>query len=152
MPTAQATKQKAPAKPTLAILRVEDAACLLDDISSAILHRAFEIFERRGGEDGRDLDDWLAAEAELVCRTTVAVDDREDRMEVRIDLGDHDPHDVCLALTTHQLVLRAEARAIAHNSGGKWLLVRVNLPEAADLDTAKATVEGDSLLVVIDKQ
>jgi HSP20 family molecular chaperone IbpA len=152
MPTAQATKQRAPTKPTLAILRVDDAACLLDDISGPILHRAFEIFERRGGEDGRDLDDWLAAEAELVYQTTVAVADHEDRIEIRIDLGDREPHDVSLALTKHQLVLRAEARAIAHNSGGKWLVVRIDLPEGADPDTAKATIEGDRVLVVIDKQ
>ncbi len=27
--------------------------------------RAYELFERRGREDGHDLDDWLQAEAEL---------------------------------------------------------------------------------------
>jgi hypothetical protein len=32
-----------------------------DDIE----RRAFELYERRGGEHGRDLDDWLLAENEL---------------------------------------------------------------------------------------
>jgi hypothetical protein len=27
--------------------------------------RAYELYQQRGGEDGRDLDDWLRAEAEL---------------------------------------------------------------------------------------
>jgi hypothetical protein len=27
--------------------------------------RAYELFEQRGGEQGRDLDDWLQAEAEV---------------------------------------------------------------------------------------
>ena len=27
--------------------------------------RAYEIYQRRGGGDGRDLDDWFAAEQEL---------------------------------------------------------------------------------------
>jgi hypothetical protein len=30
-----------------------------------IARRAFEIFLRRGGDHGRDVDDWLAAEQEL---------------------------------------------------------------------------------------
>jgi DUF2934 family protein len=31
----------------------------------AIRSRAHDIYERRGGEDGRDWDDWLQAEREL---------------------------------------------------------------------------------------
>jgi hypothetical protein len=30
-----------------------------------IAERAYEIFEQRGGNDGRDLDDWLEAEMQL---------------------------------------------------------------------------------------
>jgi hypothetical protein len=32
---------------------------------SEIARRAYELYERRGGEHGRDLDDWLLAENEL---------------------------------------------------------------------------------------
>lgn len=40
------------------------------DIDPMAMHeeiekRAYEIYLRRGGEDGRDLDDWFAAEQEL---------------------------------------------------------------------------------------
>ena len=31
----------------------------------AVARRAYEIYQRRGGNDGADLDDWLAAEREL---------------------------------------------------------------------------------------
>ena len=31
-------------------------------------HRAYELYLARGGEDGRDLDDWLTAERELLER------------------------------------------------------------------------------------
>ena len=33
--------------------------------NSDIARRAYELYERRGGENGRDLDDWLLAENEL---------------------------------------------------------------------------------------
>jgi hypothetical protein len=32
----------------------------------AIARRAFELYEKRGRQDGRDVDDWLQAEQELV--------------------------------------------------------------------------------------
>jgi hypothetical protein len=40
------------------------------DIDPLVMHeeiekRAYEIYLRRGGENGRDLDDWFAAEQEL---------------------------------------------------------------------------------------
>ena len=31
-------------------------------------HRAYEVYLARGSEDGRDLDDWLTAERELLER------------------------------------------------------------------------------------
>jgi hypothetical protein len=35
------------------------------DRADSIARRAYERFEKRGGEHGRDQDDWLAAEQEL---------------------------------------------------------------------------------------
>ena len=32
---------------------------------SDIAHRAYELYEERGGEHGHDVDDWLQAEREL---------------------------------------------------------------------------------------
>lgn len=35
-------------------------------VEEKIRFRAYLIFEKRGGEHGRDLDDWLQAEAEIL--------------------------------------------------------------------------------------
>ena len=35
------------------------------EIQEQIRHRAYELYEQRGGEYGRELDDWLQAEAEV---------------------------------------------------------------------------------------
>jgi len=37
-----------------------------DPITEAIALRAYELFLARGGQDGRDLEDWLQAERELL--------------------------------------------------------------------------------------
>jgi len=38
---------------------------------AAIAARAYELFRARGGEPGHDVDDWLRAESELRCATSV---------------------------------------------------------------------------------
>ena len=35
------------------------------NLEEEIRRRAYEIYEERGQEDGRDLEDWLRAEAEI---------------------------------------------------------------------------------------
>ena len=36
------------------------------EVENEIRCRAYEIYEERGKEDGRDLDDWLRAEDEII--------------------------------------------------------------------------------------
>ena len=38
--------------------------------AEAISQRAYHIFQAHGGEHGHDVEDWLAAEAELLTATT----------------------------------------------------------------------------------
>jgi hypothetical protein len=47
-----------------------------DPITEAIATRAYELFLERGSQSGRDLDDWLQAERELVAaaRSTKVVE------------------------------------------------------------------------------
>jgi Protein of unknown function (DUF2934) len=42
------------------------------DIQEQVRRRAYELYEQRGREEGRDLDDWLQAESELIQRRTKA--------------------------------------------------------------------------------
>ena len=37
-----------------------------DDIREKIALRAYELYQDRGGQNGRDLDDWLQAETEVL--------------------------------------------------------------------------------------
>ena len=37
-----------------------------EDLEEQVRCRAYEIYERRGGADGHDLEDWLQAESELL--------------------------------------------------------------------------------------
>ena len=44
-----------------------------EELQTQIRIRAYRLYEQRGREDGRELDDWLKAEAELVGQKAKAV-------------------------------------------------------------------------------
>jgi len=43
-----------------------EAAPSSEMIQEQIRHLAYELYEQRGREDGRDLEDWLKAESEVI--------------------------------------------------------------------------------------
>ena len=47
--------------------RSTEPAASPKEIEEKIRRRAYELYELRGKQDGHDLDDWLAAEAEIAC-------------------------------------------------------------------------------------
>lgn len=47
-----------------------ELANLSASIDEVIRHRAYELYEERGREDGRDLEDWFRAEAEIAQKKT----------------------------------------------------------------------------------
>jgi Protein of unknown function (DUF2934) len=42
-----------------------------EQIQQLIRQRAYELYEQRGREDGRDFDDWIAAESEVTRDTGI---------------------------------------------------------------------------------
>ncbi len=61
MATTKRTRKREPGKITL----VKSAEPAPASIEHVIRSRAYELFEQRGRAHGRDLDDWLMAEAEV---------------------------------------------------------------------------------------
>lgn len=49
------------------IEELDESPSSAKDIQELISTRAYEIFQNRGGEHGRDLDDWLQAENEVLA-------------------------------------------------------------------------------------
>ncbi|HEY0252318.1 MAG TPA: DUF2934 domain-containing protein [Kofleriaceae bacterium] len=62
-----ADKRKKTVKSTVApkIVRREDTAVDGNGNGDAVAAKAYELFLARGGEHGHDVEDWLAAEAQL---------------------------------------------------------------------------------------
>ena len=56
--------------------RREDAVVMTVDSNELIRRRAFEIWEREGCPDGRDLEHWLQAEVELSAPASSVTEDK----------------------------------------------------------------------------
>lgn len=50
----------------MSVARINSNPVSAVNLQEQIRFRAYELFEKRGGEHGRDLDDWLQAEVELL--------------------------------------------------------------------------------------
>jgi hypothetical protein len=54
-------------KPTIPILPTEfQPQESIIDLLERVRGRAYELYERRGRQDGHDLEDWLQAESEII--------------------------------------------------------------------------------------
>jgi len=54
--------------PRTPILLAETDTAFSIDLQEQVRRRAFEIYEQRGRKDGRDVEDWLQAEAEVLSQ------------------------------------------------------------------------------------
>jgi HSP20 family molecular chaperone IbpA len=88
-----------PSKPTASPLLAERMSGLLEKVRT----RAYELFDRRGRENGHDLDDWFQAENELGALTTARIDESETETRIHIERAE---------FSADQLKVYAEAQAI----------------------------------------
>jgi HSP20 family molecular chaperone IbpA len=54
-------------------------------IVDRVRNRAYELFEHRGRKGGHALDDWLAAESELLCQPLIELSETDQDLHVTVD-------------------------------------------------------------------
>lgn len=83
----------------------------LADITKETAHKAFEIFQRRGGEFGRELDDWFRAESEVLLPVKVEVTETDDRINVRAAVPGFKSEDIEVSVKDNILILSGETES-----------------------------------------
>jgi Protein of unknown function (DUF2934) len=109
------------------VITVESSRKRHQEIQSTVTRRAYEIFERRGRQHGLHLNDWVAAEKELLRDD---FDGDTSKFHFLIE-GTRDPQvSTILSLTTHSLIVfRNHARHIGEGDNGPDVLSVHVLPE-----------------------
>ena len=116
----------------------------------AVRQRAFDLFSSRGGRQGRDLDDWITAERELMGSSPAEMKERQNEFEVDVALPGFRADDVELTATPHELILHAERkmqrsgetdRVVWSEFGSNEVYRRFTLPANVSADRVTAELK-----------
>jgi HSP20 family protein len=126
----------------------------------AIERRAFDRFEKRGGELGHELEDWMKAERDVVLSPLSELVDEGKAFKARIALPGFDAKDIQVSAMQDAIVVKANT---AHNHeqkdgnvcfcefSQKNLFRRLALPASIDVDKVSASLENGILQVTAPK-
>jgi len=126
---------------------------LLEEIKNVvnrIRERAYHLFQSRGGGDGRDLEDWLAAEREVIGASASEMTEDGADYHVRIALPGFEANDVKVWATPNELIVKAESAHEDEEAEGKVshsefsaseIFRKFDLAEAVDAGLVTACLE-----------
>ena len=154
--TAQSATAMQPARGSLPVRQgSEDLLEQFNGIYDAITRRAFELFEGNGQWFGRQMDDWLRAESELLHPVRMEVMESDSEFTVRAEVPGFSVKDLTIKVEPRSLKIAGKRETKEEKSGRKirceWssdqILRAVDLP--ADVDTARVNaILKDGILTI----
>jgi HSP20 family protein len=140
----ETTKQQTPASPIF--VEAEKLFEQVKEFSQTVARRAYEFFEERGREFGKDLEDWFRAESELTRRTPVEIKEAENQITVRAEVPGFAANEINVSVEPQRLVISGKTEKATEEKKEQTLLseFRSNqfcreLTLPAEVDPAKAT-------------
>jgi HSP20 family protein len=131
----------------IAVRKTESLWNDMEKIHERILHRAYEIFVENGEIWGRDLENWLAAEREIVWKPAIELKEKDRQFELTVAVAGVEPKDLEIEVTPEDLVIKGEThhddyeeRAEIHVcefEGGK-LFRAIHFPRKINPDKVRA--------------
>jgi HSP20 family protein len=121
-----------------------------------ILRRAYEIFSGNGYLTGRDLDDWLTAERELVWKPAIKLKEKDNQFELQIAVAGVDPRDLKVEVTPEEVLVKGESRTEKKEEKGEIhtsefqsgsLFRSIHFPVRIDPDKVKAELKNGLLTI-----
>ncbi|MFI5103322.1 MAG: Hsp20 family protein [Terriglobales bacterium] len=91
----------------------------VNEIFKAVEKRAYEFFEQRGRENGRDLEDWFRAENELFKPTAVEISDKDNSVVVRAQVPGFTAEELEIDLEPSQLIIRGKQEKVTEETVDK---------------------------------
>ena len=95
---------------TLVIAKAESVLDELQDMHDRIACRAYDIFTNNGRTVGRELDDWLEAENELVWEPSIELSETDKEFVLDMAIPGVDAKDIDMEVTPEYLVVKAGSR------------------------------------------
>ena len=154
-----ATKRAEEQKP-LAVPATGSVIARMDEIFDTISRRAFEIFEVDGGVFGRDLDNWLRAEREVLHPIHITVYESDRAFEVKAEVPGFTEKELEINVAPRTLTIAGKREVKKEDQSGKTVYAEecsnqvlrvVHLPAEIDLDKTAATLKNGVLDITMPK-
>lgn len=135
---------------------MEEISELMDKLEK----RAYELFEWRGREDGRDLDDWFTAEKELFKWVPLEIEEKENRLIVRAEVPGFKADELEISLEPAVLTIKGiqkhetekkEKKNLYSEISEREIFRRIALPVNVLPDDAEATLNDGILEIAVRK-
>jgi len=137
-------------------LKTPSVQAMIDQVREQIALRAHQIATERGYEAGHPLDDWLAAERQLVWKPALRLEENKDALIAKFRLPEVQPQNVQVYIDPQSILILGEATseepvegAQVHGDEFRYgqIYREVGLP--APIDPAQAKVRlSDGVLTV----
>lgn len=162
---AEAVKVMEPAKKAAAPVPVKmegpvDLASRMRQVFDNISKRAFEIFEYNGRIFGREWEDWLKAESELLRPLYLNVQESEQDITVKAEVPGFTSKDLHVNVEGQRLTITGKRETSAEKTEKKTLyrehssdevMRAIDLPAAVDGEKATATLKDGMLELTLPK-
>jgi HSP20 family molecular chaperone IbpA len=130
------------------------------EVYESISRRAYAIFEARGHQHGRDVEDWLRAESELLWPVPVEIRESSKQLTVRAEVPGFSAQEIEISLEPRQLFISGKRAAIARQKtdetagtekGVKEIFRAIVLPAGVDPLQVTATFKDAVVEVTLPK-
>lgn len=121
-----------------------------------IMRRAYDIFRNNGFTQGRELEDWLQAERELIWKPAIELKEKDNQFELQASVAGVDPKDLLVEVTADELLIRGETKTEKKEEKGQVytsefhsgsLFRSIRLPKKIDPEKVKAELKSGVLTV-----
>ncbi|MGB7848932.1 MAG: Hsp20 family protein [Candidatus Acidiferrum sp.] len=129
------------------VIRTSGLSVDAKEMFDSIAKRAYEIFESKGRVRGRELENWLQAEAELFGRTPLEVEESQEQVTVLADVRGFTPKELEVDLEPQRVTIIGKRRtqveqkagaSISSQKDAARLLRSIRLPVTIDAHHATA--------------
>jgi len=141
----------------VAVQKKESVWDELQKMEERIMQRAYDIFRGGGAGFGKDLDNWLAAERELIWKPAIELREKDNQFEVQVIVAGIDPKDLSVEVTPEGLLVKGETKTEKKEQKGEvhtsefhagYLFRSIQFPKKVDANKVRAEVKNGLLTVV----
>jgi len=127
------------------------------EVYESVARRAYQLFEGRGREQGHDLDDWFAAEREIMKPLPVRIDETGNSLVVTAELPGFTKDEIQVFAEPKRIVIEAVTQYPGEQPSGagdagrrtERFLASIDVPDGVDPASAKATFSNGILEVAL---